>query len=1066
MKLLKITAAFALLATALTVQAESPFYFVGKAAEEASLSAVGVGQRKVFLRWDTLEGTVPSEIVSFKLYRNTAEIGVFPSNEVMSPNQIAALYSGEAQQRRKLETLAALKNQALADPQFDDFPLNQFGPAYHQRLISDPQWAAIASRVDFNVARARFRAFLDNPAPGEYEYELKAVNAGGQESRVGLFVVNTAATTTVLAPEGLSQVPLGECDSPDVGKDHFTVALSWPQPGGASLADQLASRVFTAGYDLYRSIDDVPESTNKVPPRDLAAEARNATHDTQGRVVLDGLEKVNDVLLTLTGAENGEPVFIETQRDLIEDGLGLGDRRFYYLVPRDFAGQYGPTVGALVEVPNRGRPPAPWDIVSFPDQAAESPELEILWDAVNYDNYQRTFGDVNRFCNPVEAQENGQLQVVGKGEDCDLEGQRSIRLDVDGYKIYRFDSNREAHKFSDSDGDGVSDAIERLANTQCDPKLQSDPSKSRLLNATTTEFLLPETHRVMVKVRDAVPANDKDELYWYRIASYTADGRLSFLSPPTQAKFPDRTLPDPPVATVTRDDLENCGCELVVTDPNAPWSFTDTIGKSTEYVLNIGVQGNPRAEDSGDVSVHQFNNPDAPICVALATNSNVDITGIDEYPAQTGKVNDLFCQTNVPEDIDFCRQGAVELRRTSCAQVPVDEGDVVADKVSVKLEFPAGSCGSLFISPLGVKTRLKTSCGTDTPGLLEAELDSVSICGAYGSSQDHNNAISQPVYLPCVKPVDVVERTTLTAAQPVSFNIDGGLGSYQWKLPVEPVSASLVEFERQEDGETLVTSVGAADTRDTSFAAAALTLAPLLSAGETWCARVKLIGPAVRGSEAVQSAWTQPLCAIREGELAPPVFLPWPPIAAAPQGDNIEFKIGHELGRSQTVESYQPVWELFQRNSLDVVCRNLDNAIEPDPALRSLYGNPICPTTEYVDIRRSFAPFLNMIVYRQGRSPDGIEGDYQQVTPRLDRVHWDDVNDDKNVSEHRLNDPWFRTYAVEAGVDRWGFAFVDRYPLLAGYSYRYQVIKFTADNRIASWQQSNWVTPSLRLGGQ
>ena len=60
-----------------------------------------------------------------------------------------------------------------------------------------------------------------------------------------------------------------------------------------------------------------------------------------------------------------------------------------------------------------------------------------------------------------------------------------------------------------------------------------------------------------------------------------------------------------------------------------------------------------------------------------------------------------------------------------------------------------------------------------------------------------------------------------------------------------------------------------------------------------------------------------------------------------------------------------------------------------------------------------------------------------------------------------LEDPWLHLYQA-GGADDFGIAFVDRYPVLQGHEYRYQIVHFSRDNRITGWRYSNW----LRVGGE
>ena len=185
------------------------------------------------------------------------------------------------------------------------------------------------------------------------------------------------------------------------------------------------------------------------------------------------------------------PKWLEARDHLIRAGLKPGDRRAYYLVPRDFTGDYGPTVGAVVEIPLMTRPPAPWNLRSFADETSSSingpaDALTFTWDEVNLDNYVKMYKGTRLFCNLVEARSTGVLEYVANGQSCESGNRIALRVGVPNYRIYRFTDFDVAGRFKDSDGDGVEnsaetpdidgdgriDAFERSAGLQCDSNAQ------------------------------------------------------------------------------------------------------------------------------------------------------------------------------------------------------------------------------------------------------------------------------------------------------------------------------------------------------------------------------------------------------------------------------------------------------------------------------------------------------------------------------------------------------------------------------------------------------------------
>jgi hypothetical protein len=335
-----LLAALLVAAAAATAQETDQFYLIAVVAPLGSISAAGQGATGVYLRWDALEGALPPDLVELELLRDGTPLGVFPAAGTLDDGSIAALYAGPENQRRLLELVRWL---AEEDPDAAVSPVD-FAGALRQRILDVPPRAVFASRLDFLLARARFRAWLDTGLTnGPHEYELRGHFSGGESVRLGFVAINVDGLPDVApAAAAFKQVSLGRCDAPEGGKDHHTVALNW-QHGGDSAAARFANELVIGGYDLYRTVENVDD----VPVRDLRAEAAVAPHDGFGRVALAGLELVSDQPLLTSGAVETETRyagfnpefarFFETQDELLAHGLMPGDRRAYYLVARDLS---------------------------------------------------------------------------------------------------------------------------------------------------------------------------------------------------------------------------------------------------------------------------------------------------------------------------------------------------------------------------------------------------------------------------------------------------------------------------------------------------------------------------------------------------------------------------------------------------------------------------------------------------------------------------------------------------------------------------------------------------------
>jgi len=87
-------------------------YFAGMEARLGSLSS-DPGGTGVYLRWDPVEGSVPSDVASFKILRDNVQIGgLLPAQTVLTPLEIAQRYAAPSQSRRAAEILSALRDEA------------------------------------------------------------------------------------------------------------------------------------------------------------------------------------------------------------------------------------------------------------------------------------------------------------------------------------------------------------------------------------------------------------------------------------------------------------------------------------------------------------------------------------------------------------------------------------------------------------------------------------------------------------------------------------------------------------------------------------------------------------------------------------------------------------------------------------------------------------------------------------------------------------------------------------------------------------------------------------------
>lgn len=1073
-------------------QAEpEPFYLLARTAPEGSITAAGQQRQLVYLRWDVIEGDLPADMARIELLRNGELLLDQPVDAVMSAAEIAALYQGPAQARRLQETITLLR-EAVAQAGGGSFSAGAFGPVIQSRLnpygsAEDRVWASQSSRYDFNIARARYRAFLDNPGAGTFSYELRGVSIGGQRQRLGLVNVDTRVATVLQGSAGFSQFREDQlrCDLPEAARDHHVVSLTW-RAASINPTDAFSANLYLAGFDLYRSTTNVaPDLTVSDLRRDLAAEAATAGFDARGNPELSGLQRVNDVPINDPGDAAGRPKWLETPAELARAGVLPGDRRAYYLVARDFTGNYGPTEVAIVEVPDLTRPPAPWSIRPFVDQTGSTQRagenLTLRWEGVNLDNYLTSFSSTRRACNLPEARATGLLEFVGPDEDCATDLRRQVRLDVAGYAIYRFADFSSAEQFRDSDGDGVDDFIERPEGMQCDAGRQPVAATSNLVWPAKVQELTLDSGRQVVRFIDEVPASDKARVYWYRVASFTPSGRFSHLSAPVRGLFPDRNLPEAPRVDVTRPGGNAQGCRATVTRKDGPWNFDIAFkDNGNSFELSCG-KTLVRSETLGTL---------ASSCQQIAAECAGE-TVVFSYPpvSATGGV---ACEAEVPPDLPFCTSGEVIIE-PKLERVAVETGDVTAGPVEISVFAPSPeNCVSLFQEIDGEHARVATSCGTDNLSAV-FEVPAGYFCG-YAVSQDANNNVSVAQATPCV--LVTGELSPPGMPQLLDFDVASNSAELRLRLPVEPLAAVLVRMEHEPaDGAPVsdVFSLPVAGFGGGDPVNHVRTVAELTGEADRWCVSLRSVGVHGMEQRSRVSDWTPRRCVSRSNLAeVPPAYLPWPsvagPVKQAPLTANVtllsllylsaidrstyevqvpQSEAVRALGGDDalTVIGSQPLYaiELGRVSGLSQDCLYDRSNISGYPPLPTM----LCNTAGRLRVEAVTASAAGFLVYRQTRGVDGTLGDWLQVSPLIDFAYWEEIEPDEKIGANmRLSDPFLKLVPVgPSQPDNWRILFFDRYPQMSGLGvvfgetrgYRYQLVYFDERQRPVAWRQSAWL---------
>lgn len=795
-------------------------YMSGKYDRVGSLTKEGGSQHAVYLRWDTIDGNFPTDVETIELTRDGTKIFEADPASMMRASQIRSIYQGKAQERRLFETLAALADSG--DPACSGATLATFA----DKLIAcsqDPFWRYMAARADFNVARVNYRGYLDEAVDAlggtAFDYELTAVN-GAQRIVLGRVRVPKTVTRPVAATE-FRQLMRANCGAPEYARDDYTVALGW-QDGGQNGSERLLGALSISGYDLYRTRTNVTDPADAAYVLDMAALAASSGHDGRGRVRSDVVEKVNTTLITQSGSDANATRFLETLEDLRASGLTPGDQRYYYLVPRDFSGNYGATTRLLVTVPDRLPPPSPWDLqvveaVNFDPQSFEDRNntAQLIWSPVNVANYTDHYGNAKRFCNLSTLSPGTRLRFVDAESTC---GDRevSVNLNVTHYRIYRFDSPQDAAAFQIDECGG-------------------DPGGVRV-EATDAEWMTYRDDTVL-------PAR----VYWYRVASVAANGAISALSAPIRAMIPDRALPSKPEAT-----LRVCEKRDTVIAHNGNARIEDNTGRVRQVRLACG--DTVHYGELQEITARKQQCNEAGSLTFLDENGTV-IAAHDFSPdsAHLGYVVEYTCE---PRDVQFGNILRAWPTITFTDPRPKDLEFSLhygGDRRTVKKRF-------------GVTTTLETS-EFNLSNLGAGEL----FCPALNAF-NANNQVSPTLYLPCfgVASEKVPERPNVTA---LAIN-DGDIDA-TWQTPQESIAGTTLELVRQGSDQPRYAVIPHPDHLAADGELHHTFDVNLSSAPQTWCLRAKSVGLNAR-----VSAWSAPLC-VRQRAVMQKGYLPWPTLPEA-----------------------------------------------------------------------------------------------------------------------------------------------------------------------------------------
>ena len=1043
MKKLILIPIMILLATLSTFANDQSFYFIAKATNQG-----------VYLRWDAVEGNFPknSDIDLIVLKRNDVNISSFNPNDIMDIGQIEALYAKPSNQRSLKKIISSISKND--DTTCSGANLSNYASKI-RACMQNNMWRYMASKVDFNIATIGYRAYLDTEAttnPTTYELvAVKIVNNVEVSQRLGKVVVNPNVPTTIKGAKNFKQIQQRKaCNTPDYAKDDYTVALSWEN--GGEKTDAFANSIMLAGYDLYR----VKDSENDIVS-DLSTLMSTATVNANGDYVFAGLEKVNDVPLLLANSEGEEDtLFLETKDKLKKDGLKSGDKRWYYLIAKDFTGEYGGKIAKLqVTIPDLLAPQTPWGIRAI----EHNKKVKLIWENVNVTNYVKHYKNSRKFCNIGTLSPKERLRFVDKNGTCGTK-EIEVNLDVDKYYIYRFTNPAKASKFVDSDLDGIGDLDETKENV----------CKNNNLNGKFEPPLIKIIDANKFKNKEFITFVDKSvtdsKYYWYRVVAVR--GNIgSIMSVPVRAMIPNRTLPNK-----VEVETKACSSKYII----ASYSFDGNL----DYLAydKTGVAKNVRVK--GIIRLYDGTILDSRGGIFLPVKEN----GLVDFPKKWGN-----CQFGTIEFLD--ERGNVLASKTLCSNLL----DLLSNSESTSMMNTTHKCKArefyvlnendckynglekvndgqdVYTFPIISFPKLKDNeCLEITQIVNNKRYKRATICDKIDkyNTQDlnlsnlgkgekfclgvnilnENNQYSPTTYLPCFGVVDQ-GKPNRPDMRSIKVNGEDNI-TVAWISPQEKVTSTVVSLYNEENkSQSYLRTFSHPDhinkvTMDTLTMSRDITgiLTPTNKV-QKWCAKVKSIGFNGKTSEWSSEKCTQNLEDEEKENLA------WPEIKGVNKLEDIKFSYYFDPnGISNNISTV-----LSEGNFTPVVNKSISKQIEEH--------------LQYIA--------LNFIFYRQSKKNINELGsmeilsnwsNFVQVSPLVDKIKVIKVLSNNptgagNIAilelENNLRVTVYYSTSKKISFAKWTLTYVDNYPFNADTIYRYVKVNFDKNHEIESYNVSNAV---------
>jgi hypothetical protein len=921
---------------------ETQFYFVAKNA-----------QGNVYLRWGVVEGTFPNadEIDRIVLKRNDENLSSFSPVEIMSESEIDQLYRQPENQPALKRIIAMIDKNSEGACQGAN--LGNY-PAVLHTCMQESMWRYVAAKTEFTIAMVEHRAYIDrNPPAGEVTYELIAVKESGgltRTSRLGKVTIDTTAQTTVLPAKNFKQVRQSTaCNAPEYAKDDYTVSLTW-QNGGTQ-TDAFANSMMIAGYDLYR---DRADGLSSPSVQDIETLRGSVTVDADGNYQFPTIEKVNETPILLANGENEEtPLYMETKDQLKKAGMAPGKSRWYYLVPRDFTGAYGPTVSYKVTVPNLLPPVTPWGVRAIEHEK----KAKLVWENITPASYAAHYKRSRKFCNTDTLGENKRLRFVDKDGIC---GQKEmeVNLNIDKYYVYRFDTPAAAAKFSDSDLDGIGD-LDETDEKVC---VADGIHMGTLVKIIDAHDYMQEPFVSFVD--DNVSLN---RYYWYRIASVSDAGQQpvgSVLTPPIRAMVPDRTLPDKPNPTMKVCD-SNYIVKAYSIQGEMPYIAYDETGEAKEVRITC------MADNllSTYVSTSQQS-----IYLPVGDDGYVEANGFNPCECSKGEIAFLDERRNVLASKALCSGCTVAtefyvLEAYDCSYNGLKELKEGVDYYAwpvVDLEGPVADdeCVEFTMIIADKRIRIKRDCQQKQHfDLSELNLSNLGKGEKFCLGIDVYNADNQhsPIsYLPCFGVIDT-QAPGKPDVRKVQINDDNITVS--WISPQEKIAATMISLYNEENrSQSYLRTYTHPDHMEKDANQSEMSLGIDISMTDQnriqkWCAKAKSIGFNGKRSE-----WSAPRCNQNLPEEERTEYLPWPAIPSVNGMNTLHF--------TYAPDEYAQGRLMSEMAHLDITIPSLNLDVIKSWLERAFLSVP-----------------LHFAMYRQEKDTNNNWSRFVQVSPYVENLH-------------------------------------------------------------------------------